>query len=232
MKLTLIYNPVDASTGVQLKQDLEQAGYTVSDQVQAGADTVLLVLLSSTAVDEKKLVQALDNHQHIIPILTAPVSLPRLIDNLPPLDFTQGKYPLLELLTRITALNDPAAPRPLTVLTPTKRKSNRNAALVILIPILMMFISGIILIGGGVVKYPQKEYDLKETQRVEQRNAIIQPTLDLLLPRTTQDALAFDSTIQAVPTRLQPFLAETATSFIVGSATPAPTGTDAPDPRS
>lgn len=230
--LTLLYTPADAATGARLKEDLQQAGYSVSDQVQSGSSAILIMLLSNAPLDEQKLIQALDNHQHVIPILTAPVSLPALISNLQPLDFTEGKYPLLELLTRITTLTDPAAPRPLTVLTPTKRKSNRNAAMVLLIPVVIMFISGIILIGGGVVQYPQEEYDLKETQRVEQRNAIIIPTLTLVLPRTTEDALSFDSTVQAMPTRLQPFLAETATSFIVGSATPAPTLTPGLDPRS
>jgi hypothetical protein len=163
--------------------------------------------------------------------MTTPVKLPQLINNLQALDFTEGNYPLNELLERIKILSDPAAPRPLTVLTPTIRKSNRYYGILILALVLVMFISGIVLVGGGVVIYPKEEYDLKETQRVDQRNAIIIPTLTLVIPHTTQDALSFDATVQSLPTRLQPFLAETATSFIAGSATPGATLTPPPDPR-
>ncbi len=59
------------------------------------------------------------------------------------------------------------------------------------IPTLIIFMSGLVLVGTGLIRPPSEEYIAVETQRVETRNAIINPTLEAVLPRSTDDALNF-----------------------------------------
>jgi hypothetical protein len=228
--ITLAYAPGDAALGTQIRQDLQRSGQNVSEQVEK--NSVLIALISpqsnADAGVQAKIIEALDKHIHIIPVQAGNAPLPKLIDNLPPLDFTDGKYPIDALKQTIETLNAPDAPRPLTALTPSKRKSNQRAGLVLLIPVFLMFLAGLYLVGVMHVQYPQSEYDLQETARVQQRNTLIGPTLQVVLPRTTADALAFDTTVEALPTRLREFAAATATSYIAGTATPEPTWTFTP----
>lgn len=230
--ITLIYAPGDASLADRLANDLAAADYEVSRTVLPGQNPIAVYLISPhSSYDsgvQRQLERALDEHQHVIPIMAAPAPTPRLIDNLQRLDFSDGRYPIDSLLTRIQELSAPNAPRPLAVLTTARRRSNRRAGLVLLGLVLLMFLIGVYLVGSGTVRFPNEEYDLQETARVDQRNAIIAPTIELLLPRSTVDAASFDLTVTAAPTRLRQFLAETATSYVVGSKTPEPTWTPVP----
>jgi hypothetical protein len=230
--IKVTHAPGDALLGARLEQDLRKAGYELSDTVGQGRDALLIALVSPQSnaepVVQGDIIRALDSHLHIIPVMAATAPLPKLINNLPPLDFTEGKYPFDALQQTVDALLMPDAPRPLTALTPSRRKANQRAGLFLLIPVVLMFIAGIYLVGVMGVQYPQAEYDIQETARVDQRNTLIAPTLDLILPRTTADALAFEITVTALPTRLRDFAAETATSYIAGTKTPMPTWTYTP----
>jgi hypothetical protein len=230
--ITLAYAPADAKLGGQLKGDLERVGYALSEKVGRGKDALLIALISEQGNRDSnvqaKIEQALDQHIHIIPVMASTAPLPALINNLPPMDFTEGSYPFEALQAAIDALTSPDAPRPLTALTPSKRRSNRQTGLILMIPVLVMFVAGLYLVGVMGVQYPQSEYDIQETARVQQRNTLIGPTLEVVLPRTTADALAFDTTVQALPTRLREYAAATATSYIAGTKTPEPTWTYTP----
>ncbi len=231
--ITLIHAPGDATLAERLSDDLAAAGYEVSRTVQPGTQPITVFIISPhSSYDsgaQRQLELALDANQYIIPIIAAPAPAPKLIDNLPRLDFSENNYPFDELNTRLQSLSAPDAPRPMTTLTPSRRRANQQTAVVLLALVAVMFVAGVYLVGGGIVQFPEAEYDIQETARVDQRNTVIAPTIDPLLPRTTADAEAFPLTVTAAPTRLQEFMAETATSYVVGTKTPEPTWT--PDPR-
>lgn len=232
--ITVAYAPADAALGAQIERDLAQAGWQLSETIQRGServsDSLLVVLISpqSKTEVEPKIIEALDQHIHILPVLLGSVTLPKLINNLLPLDFSEGRYSFEALQAAITALTSPDAPRPMMALTPAKRRANQQAGLILAIPVLVMFAAGIYLVGVLGVQFPQADFDIQETARVEQRNTLIGPTLDAVLPKTTSDALAFETTVQALPTRLRDFAGATATSYILGTATPEPTWTTIP----
>lgn len=112
------------------------------------------------------------------------------------------------------------------------RRSNLNSALFISIPMLLSFFIAIYLIGARNVQMPLEEYDQVETARASQRNTLIAPTLEYMLPKNEVEAAAFDATVQAASTRLRPFLIATATATAQGTypvtETPRPTSTPRP----
>jgi len=210
------YTAADTALGQKLSADLKAAGYNVVAQVDSAPDALLVLVRPSAIKTDPTLNQmmltALDNGQHVLPITVDDHPLPRIIGNLQTLNFSGNDYPLKELKDRVAYLLSPEAPVPLTALTPKVRARNRRVGLLIGIPTLIIFLSGLVLVGTGLIRPPSEEYIAVETQRVETRNAIINPTLDAVLPRSTDDALNFAPTVDAMPTRLRPFLAATATA--------------------
>ncbi|MCU0496171.1 MAG: hypothetical protein MUF87_02325 [Anaerolineae bacterium] len=202
----LTYTEAQRALGERLTADLKQRGYDATS-------APLIAILPLNATAELALFDALDAHQQVIVIVTDDQPLPKLIDHLQPLDFRKGAYPF-ELLTReIDRLQAPDAPPPMVVLTPKQRMANRQSAIVFVLMALVMFGVGIYLVGGQIVQFPVDEYNLVETERVDQRNTIIAPTVEALLPRSTEQALNFESTLQAAPTRLREFARQTATAI-------------------
>lgn len=192
----------------RLTADLAQAGFDATS-----APLIMILPLTAHTSAEQALFDALDTHQHVIAIVADDQPLPQVIDHLQPLDFRKGAYPF-ELLTReIRRLQSPDAPPPMVVLTPNKRKANRQSAIIFVLMVLVMFGVGIYLVGGQIVQFPVDEYNAVETERVDQRNTIIAPTVEALLPRSTEQALNFDATLQAAPTRLRDFVRQTATAI-------------------
>jgi hypothetical protein len=230
--ITLIHAPGDTLLADRLSNDLAAAGYEISRSVSPGMENLAIYLISPhSSYDsgiQRQLEGALDAHQHVIPIIAAPAQTPHLINNLQRLDFSEGRYPIDSLLARIQQLSAPDAPRPMTTLTTTRRRANRRTGYVLLGLVLLLFAAGLYLVGSGIVQFPTAEYDIQETARVDQRNTVIAPTIDPWLPRSTSDAASFDLTVTAAPTRLREFMAQTATSYVVGTKTPEPTWTMTP----
>ncbi len=112
------------------------------------------------------------------------------------------------------------------------RRANLNSAIFIAIPMMLTFFIAIYLIGFKDVQMPLSEYDDVEAARVRQRNTLIGPTLEYLLPKDAAGAANFDATVAAAPTRLRPFLIGTATATAQGTylitETPRPTSTPRP----
>jgi len=68
-------------------------------------------------------------------------------------------------------------------------------------------------LGGGVIAFPTQEYATIDVEVT----LTIQAYIDELLPRSTQDAVNFPSTLEAAPTRLEPLLREAATAVATSS---------------
>lgn len=201
--LNITYAPADAALAARLQNELSTA---LGDDFRT---PMLVAVLSPGALKDRRvedaIVQALDAGQHVVPVLTAPTPLPKLIDHLDAVDFSKG-YDLDTLVAHIRAA---AAGRVMRVLTPTVRASNRTAAYVILVLVVGMFVVAVLMVGGGVIEFPKEEYDQIDTQIAGTENAYIAVNL----PHSTEDALNFPATVQAAPTGQRPSLMATATAL-------------------
>jgi hypothetical protein len=198
--------PEDNTLATRLRADLTQAGYPVEEN----GDLLIAVLSPAGATNatvQSAIVSALDKGQHIIPVLASPVKLPKLIDHLIPLDFSQ-QYNLAALRERVNVLSSPDAPKPLKVLTPTVRASNNRIGVWLTVLVLAWFIIGVALVGFFGIQAPREEYNTIETIAA----ATVQSYLAPNIPRSTQDAENFPATLQAAPTAQRPLLSGTATA--------------------
>ena len=213
--LSLRYAPEDEAIGAQIRNHLEAAGKSLSD------NGILVVVLSSDQGVQEAIIDALDNQQHIIPIMVDTMVLPDLIGHLQPIEYHQPDS-MDQLLQRIEALSAPDAPQPLTTLTPSRRSANKQTAIGLIGLVLLMFAVGLWLVGSGIAIAPEDEFAGVETQIFLTRNYFI----DGALPRTTEEATNFEATIAHMPTRGRVQLIETATAIADGvEGTYIPQGT-------
>lgn len=232
--ITIAYNPADAQLAGKIAADLDtDSDFERSETVQPGRENVLIAVISAAAnadtTVENAILDSLDHGQHVIPVLAEQTELPRWLEHIPPQDFSTD-YDYTPLRERLVAVTAPDAPAPIKVLTPRVKRSNRQVLLVIAVPVLLIFVAALYMIGVLGLRAPIEEYDEIDTQVAETRDFLIQPTLRTyatFLPRSTEDAAVFDSTARALPTRLRPFFAATATAIydtvVELNATPTPT---------
>jgi hypothetical protein len=211
--ITVANAPEDKDLAARIRQDLQAAGYDVGDTAQPGAGNMLVLVLSPSAAADSHVTQAmvgaLDNNQHIIPVLAKSTPVPKLIDHLTVLDFSQ-QYDAETLRSTIAALTAPGASRPMTVITPKVQKANRRIGMWLAGLSIIWFIIALILVGVFHIQAPTEEYNTVDTLEA----ATIQVVVGRNLPRTTQDALNFSTTLQAAPTAQRPLLIATATAMV------------------
>ena len=210
--ITVINTEQDANLAGRVRDSLEKANYAVSDLVQAGRESLTILIFSDVTLQSQAiqdgLITALENRQHIIPITTGRTTLPHLIDHLQPLDFSNA-YNENALLQRVGFLTPKDAPPPMTVLTPAQRAANRRIFYYMSIPVLIVFVASLYLIGiDKRVQPPAEEFASVDTQVFLTRIYYIERSL----PQSTQDALNFEATIEDMPTRAQVQLIQTATA--------------------
>lgn len=210
--LDITYAPGEAETAARLKTDLTTAGYRVNGDSAGESSRILIALLSpegtANATVQQRIIAALDNGQHLIPVLVKDTNLPRLIDHLAAVDFRQG-YDLATLRAEIDKLSAPDAGRPLRVPTPALKARNQRIGIVLAVLVLAWFVIGLILVGGYGVQLPREEYDAVDTQAAIEINEIVGRNL----PRSTEDAANFPATLQAAPTAQRPLLIATTTAM-------------------
>lgn len=215
-KMTLAYAEADGKVAARLRADLEAEGIMVVDTVQTTDEALTVVVLSKAAREDQAvqqaIVDALDNGQHVIPVLAESVPLPDLIDNLQPMDFSTG-YDRAALLRRVKALSGPDAPKPMVTHTPSVRRSNARAGLVLAGLIGMVFVVAIIGVLLGVFIPPADEFAGVETQIFLTRNWYI----DAALPKSTEDVDNFQVTLDEARETVRPFLILTATGMAVNA---------------
>ena len=166
---------------------------------------ILIVLVSEdiAGTDDvhKAIRNAKRNGQQLLPILTDDSALPPLMSYLSALDFRAG-YDQEALSMRIAELNQGL---------PDKSVANRRALIVAVIVTGGMFVLSLLVIGGGLIAFPEEEYDQEATELALEIQYRIIGTLEYLQPQSTSDAQNFPATLEAVPT-LAPFLEMTATT--------------------
>ena len=235
--LNIIYHPADHTTAARLIADLNASGTPVRDLTQGGENAkgdILIAVISPTsnadanALVEKVLIQALDNSQHIIPVLLGGAGIPKLIDHLQYANFTDAyDFPAVQLL--VEDASHPGAKAPIRVLTPKVRRSNSRAGWIVAVASIFMFLVGLYAVGVLKIQQPQEEYDaIDATQRamIEQELEPQLATAEGFLPADPDQAYVYPATALAFPTRLRPFVVATATAYAtqnnVYPATPTP----------
>lgn len=202
--------PEDVSLTARLEQDLNAKG------VGQGAASILVAALSPKGVEnpqvQQAIIAALDDGSHIIPVLTQPMPLPRMIDHLTPLDFSQS-YPLEALISQIAFIQSGKALLPLKVRTPNVKQSNRLAGYVLIALVVLMFAFGIYIIGVQGVEFPEQEYNRVATEVQLTIDSSVNSFATTNLPHSTVEAENFPATVRAAPTAQRPFLSATATAL-------------------
>lgn len=195
----ITYAQTDRALAERIQRDLS------TEQPDLDHD-YLLVLVSSASSTEPSINQAIEDAlgkgQQIVPLLIESVSLPPRLQNIRALNMTRGyrKGALIAYLKhqdRGEVVN----------------RANQRALYLAIFLVLFMCSVSMFLIGGGVVRFPQEEYNNQETLQAATRDYLLRPTLEAFQPRTTQDAQFFEATARAVPTFVRPFLVMTATQI-------------------
>ncbi|MCU0482468.1 MAG: toll/interleukin-1 receptor domain-containing protein, partial [Anaerolineae bacterium] len=211
--VTLVYAESDHKLAMRIRGDLEAESIRVQDTLTDGA--VVVAVLSAQGAKAPNMVAMLntasDKYHHILPVLAEPTKLPRVIDHLQPIDMTQANASK-ELVARVNFLASPQAPRPLTSLTPAKRKQNVQSSLLYGFTAFGIFLVGIIAVGVFGIQAPEDEFYTVETQVYLTQRVYI----DQVLPRSTEDAVNFQATIPFIPTKARQEAIATATWIVSG----------------
>ncbi len=83
----------------------------------------------------------------------------------------------------------------------------------LMVAIVLMFGVALWSISSGRVAFPIDEFATQNAFAEQQIQFYAMPTLEQWMPRNTQDALTFDATVDAVPTRFLIYLLQTATAI-------------------
>jgi hypothetical protein len=219
--ITLKYNAADKTTAERLERDLRAAGMETTTELLQGKEHVFIPVLSPQAENDAQInaaiSHALDNGQFMIPVVAQKTRLPKLIEHYAVADLS--KEDTSSIIARIEAFTGGKDQILMKVHTPRTQAMNRRMGLVLAFLTLFMCSVGLLMVAGGVVQFPQEEYNAVDTAAAETISAEIGQFIDPNLPRTTQEAAQFASTIQAAPTRYRPFMIATATAI---AATPQP----------
>lgn len=211
MPITLAYNEADSALAQRLAKDLANVSLR-------GEAPLLLVLISpASAADSEVKAQieaASESELTTVAVLVADAPIPRELTGMKPADFRNGAYPFDALKRTLDTLSA----RPVSI-----RRQNRRNGIVVSIVAVAIFLIGLYGVGVLGIHAPQDEFDAVETARMDQRNTLIAPTLEPLIPVGQFAISQFDLTVTAVPTRLREYLIGTVTATAQGTFIPSPT---------
>jgi hypothetical protein len=202
MMPTLTYHPADAALAEQIQADL--------DDLSLPEDSSIVILSPPALADPEinaAILRAVQRQQHIVPVLAQPTPLPKLIEHLDALDFSQG-YDREALADNLAA---GAASMPMKQRTPDVIAANRRVGLVVAAAALVVFVAALYGVGVMGIQAPLDEYATVDANVILTRNAII----DGVLPHSTEDAANFQATFDAAAPTLRPILAATVTAQAV-----------------
>jgi hypothetical protein len=197
--LNIAYAPGDAKLAEEMKKDLVSSGLTL-------VHDYLLVLVSGSTFEDAGVLQTVKEaerrSQRVVPVLVERVALPPEMTAGDSLDFSRG-YRKDRLVSFLKWADIGKA----------KIIVNRRIMAFLLVVITLMFLAAITGILGGLVAFPQDEYETQSAIEYATIDAMIMPTLEGYMPRTTEDARYFPQTLEAAPTRLRTFMALTGTAI-------------------
>jgi hypothetical protein len=217
---SLTYHPQNTAHAEQLRSQLLAEGLIEQDKASGNA-AVDLVLISPVSLQDKNFLNniyaLLDRGGQMIVVKSQNAETPKLLAHLPQVSLEEPSTPAA-LHTMIDVALAPGARLPMKVLTPATRRSNARFGLLVLAFVLGMFAVGIYAVAVLNIEVPIEEYNEIDTQVAATRDSLLAPTLESFLPYLPGDAaqaLEYPATLEAVPTRIRPFVAATATAVAI-----------------
>ncbi|MGB7337663.1 MAG: hypothetical protein WBC91_02140 [Phototrophicaceae bacterium] len=200
MQLQIIYHEQDADIAQKIQNDIAETSLRLDHPI-------VLVLLSPTAVLDSaiqaEIEQSKQKNNLLAPIMLHQTTVPDALKDAEILNLTK-KYDKVKLITFIKRMD----------ITRDQRKNNQRLLFVIGGLVLTMFVIGFASIAAGIVAFPVDEYATENAIRDQQVATLVAPDIEELRPRTTEDALNFQLTLDAVRNDdLLPFIEGTATAI-------------------
>ena len=178
----------------------------LSDRFQQSRPLLIVLVSKASNVDPQVMAEverARTEGAQILPILTEDIALPAALAGRRSLNFIGG-YDRARLLKRLSQ----------SAMTPADiRRANRRALSLIAGIAALVFCIAVIAIARGAVAFPVAEYNEEATFQAQWVDGMIRETLEVVKPRSTEDALNFPATQEAAPTRLYLYIRETATAL-------------------
>jgi hypothetical protein len=198
--LNITYAATDAHTAEQMQQDLSQAGLRLDNPM-------LIVLVTPDSIADASMqadiAQAKQAGNIIAPVILRQASLPDNLKGEISLDLSK-KYDKNKLIAFVKRSD----------ITKERVAKNRRLLFYVGGAALLMFVISIISIAKGIVAFPVDEYATENAIRDAQIATLVAPDIEMVRPRTTEDALNFESTLDAVQNEdLLPFIIGTATAI-------------------
>ena len=200
MNIDISYSPADAHTAEQMQIDLSQAALRLENPM-------LLVLVTPDSVKDETVLSDIAKAQQagkiIAPVILRQSNLPDSIQGEDALNLSKN-YDKKKLVAFINRRDI------------TKERSAKNRRLFLYVGgvAILMFVISIISISRGIVAFPVDEYATENAIRDAQIATLVAPDMEVLRPRTTEDALNFQSTLDAIENEdLLPFVIGTATAI-------------------
>ena len=195
---------------IAYSSDQQELAQRIRDDLTAEslpARPVLLALVSAQSnrdpMVQEEIQQAIKKQAFVIPVLAENVALPELLEGRSALNFVGGYHRgrlRRHLSTAMMTRSD-------------VRQANRRALALIGGLALLMFGLAIFSLMRGLVAFPVDEYNEEATFQAQWIQGMIGETLVFVQPRSTADAIHFETTLQAAPTRLLLYIRETATAL-------------------
>jgi len=198
--LNITYAASDQKTAEQIQSDLSQAGLRLENEM-------LIVLITPESVKDaavqSDISQAQDAGTIIVPVILEKTTLPDTLKKERTLDLSK-KYDKNRLIAFIRRSD----------ITKDRVVNNRRLLLVVGGAALLMFVISLASISANIVAFPVDEYSTENAIRDAQVATLVAPDIELVRPRTTDDAVNFQSTLDAVQNEdLLPFIIGTATAI-------------------
>ena len=198
--LNITYAPNDAHTAEDMQSDLSAANLRLDNPV-------LIALLTPDSVKDKAVLSAIEKSKReghvIVPVILRKTELPANLADEQSLDLSR-KYDKKKLIQFVNQAD----------IGKERQHKNRLYFYAVGGVVLLMFVISIVSISNDIVAFPADEYATENAIRDAQVNTIVAPQIEVLRPRTTEDALNFDMTLEAVANDdLLPFIIGTATAI-------------------
>jgi hypothetical protein len=207
--LNITYAEQDAGLASTIQKDVISSGLTLDHPY-------LLVLLSRLTLNDASiqstLQQALQEKQRVVPVLVeAGAAVPSELQSAKAIDITGGYHParVIGALKRMEVGED---------------RITRNWRLLIamLVIVSIAFVASVWGITAGMIRFPAEEYATENARTDATQYALVGPTLAVIVPHSTQDAVNFQATLDAAPRVLKDLAIGTATAQAAVTATPQP----------
>ncbi|GAB5492197.1 MAG: hypothetical protein Phog2KO_24120 [Phototrophicaceae bacterium] len=198
--LNITYAQSDAHTAEEMQSDLSIANLRLDNPI-------LIALLTPDSVKDETVLSAIDQSKRaghvIVPVILRQTTLPASLMSEKSLDLSK-KYDKNKLIQFVKQAD----------IGKERNRKNRLYFYAVGSVVLLMFVISLVAISSGTVVFPADEYATENAIRDAQVNTIVAPQIEVLRPRTTEDALNFDMTLEAIENDdLLPFVIGTATAI-------------------